>query len=46
MLTCCVHLLWLICMQGGTVYAPMYYWVDLFAVHQNFKGDFKGEVEG
>ncbi|GAX80636.1 hypothetical protein CEUSTIGMA_g8071.t1 [Chlamydomonas eustigma] len=26
---------------GGRHYQPLYYWVDIFAVQQNFKGDFK-----
>ena len=27
--------------QGGLMYQPLYYWVDIFAVFQNFQGDFK-----
>ncbi|KAG2441571.1 hypothetical protein HXX76_003192 [Chlamydomonas incerta] len=27
--------------QGGTEYAPIYYWVDILAVTQHFTGDFK-----
>ena len=26
---------------SGMIYAPLYYWVDIFAVFQNFEGDFK-----
>jgi len=26
---------------GGSTYQPLYYWLDIFAVQQNFKGDFK-----
>uniref|UniRef100_A0A7R9VAK8 Uncharacterized protein n=1 Tax=Chlamydomonas euryale TaxID=1486919 RepID=A0A7R9VAK8_9CHLO len=27
--------------RGGHEYQPLYYWVDIFAVNQNFSGDFK-----
>jgi hypothetical protein len=26
---------------GGRAYQPIYYWLDIFAVHQSFTGDFK-----
>ena len=27
--------------QAGRVYQPIFYWLDIFAVFQNFEGDFK-----
>ncbi len=27
--------------DGGRLYVPVFYWVDIFAVTQHFSGDFK-----